>query len=412
MISFQKHTLANGLTVVAHHDGSTPMATVNMLYKVGSRNEHPDHTGFAHLFEHLMFGGSRNAPQFDVQVQHAGGESNAFTTPDFTNFYVTLPAQNVETALWLESDRMLNPLLSSESLQVQQSVVVEEFNQRYLNQPYGDVNLLLHPLAYNVHPYRWSTIGKCPEHIANATLSEVNDFFGRFYRPDNAVLVVGGNLHHDYVFELVQKWFGDIPRGATQPPQHIAAEPGQVEPRSQTVQRSVPASAIYKAFHMPHRLHPDYHTCDLLTELLANGKSSRLYSRWVQARPLFSNVDANISGSLDAGLLTLSGLLLPQASMPQAEDAIAQELQRLCDEPVSDYELEKVKNKVESMQVFAEATVMQKAVALAVAEMLGDLHLVNTEIERYRRITRDDIGRVARQIFRRDNCSTLEYQKI
>ncbi|MDR1343533.1 MAG: insulinase family protein [Prevotellaceae bacterium] len=408
MVNFQKHTLDNGLTVIAHGDDSTPMVTVNMLYKVGSRNEHPRRTGFAHLFEHLMFGGSANAPQYDRHVQLAGGECNAFTTADFTSYYVTLPAQNIETALWLESDRLLNPLLNEETLRVQQQVVVEEFNQRYLNQPYGDVSLLLRPLAYKVHPYRWHTIGKTIDHIATATLSDVRAFFAKFYAPNNAVLAIGGNISPDRALALAQKWFADIPRGAA-PEGSIAPEPPQAAPRSLSVARSVPAAAIFKACHMPHRLHPDYHACDLITDILAGGKSSRLYRRMVQQEQLFGSISAHISGDMDAGLLTVSGYLLPQTDMQRAEAAIDSELQRLCTEDIPEYELEKVKNKMESLHVFAEATAMQKAIALACAEMIGDANLVNTDIESYRRIATADIRRVAGSIFRKENTSTLYY---
>ncbi len=411
MINFEKRILSNGLTVVAHHDDSTPMATVNLLYKVGSRNENPERTGFAHLFEHLMFGGSVNAPEYDVHVQLAGGECNAFTTADFTNYYITLPAQNIETALWLESDRLLNPLLNDETLKQQQSVVVEEFNQRYLNQPYGDVNLLLRPLAYKVHPYQWNTIGKTTEHITTATLSNVKAFLKKFYTPNNAILVVGGNIAPEQVFALAQKWFGDIPQGEILK-NNIPQEPEQTEERTLSVARQVPAPAIYKAYHMPHRHHPNYHACDLITEVLAGGKSSRLYRRLVQEQPLFSNANAYITGDIDAGLVTVTGHLLPQTTMPQAEAAVERELQSLCDENVSDYELEKVKNKMESMHVFAETTVMQKVVAIACAEMIGDINLVNTDIESYRRVTADDIRRVAGAIFRKENCSTLYYDRI
>ncbi|MDR3366603.1 MAG: insulinase family protein [Prevotellaceae bacterium] len=408
MVNFQKHTLRNGLTVIAHCDDSTPMVAVNMLYKVGSRNEHPDRTGFAHLFEHLMFGGSANALQYDTHVQLAGGECNAFTTADFTSYYVTLPVQNIETALWLESDRLLNPLLNEETLKIQQQVVVEEFNQRYLNQPYGDVSLLLRPLAYKVHPYRWNPIGKSIDHIATAALSDVKLFFDKFYVPSNAILAIGGNILPEQAFLLAQKWFGDIRHAAT-PPEGIAPEPPQAAPRSLTVQRSVPAAAIYKAYHTPPRHHPDYHACDLISEILSGGKSARMYRRLVQDAQLFSSINAHTSDDIDAGLLTVSGRLLPQTDMQRANAAIEEEVQRLCCENISEYELEKVKNKMESLHVFAESTVMQKAIALACAEMMGNADLINTDIESYRRVTTDDIRRVANSIFRSENCSTLFY---
>ena len=408
MVNFQKHTLGNGLTVIAHHDNSTPMVAVNMLYRVGSRNEHPDRTGFAHLFEHLMFGGSTNAPQYDAHVQLAGGECNAFTTSDYTCYYVTLPAQNIETALWLESDRLLNPLLNEETLKVQRQVVVEEFNQRYLNQPYGDVSLLLRPMAYRLHPYRWNPIGKSIDHIATATLSEVRLFFSKFYTPANAILAISGNILPDRAFSLAQKWFGDVRRAAA-PPDAIAPEPPQAEPRSLSVRRKAPAAAIYKAYHTPPRSHPDYHACELISEILSGGKSARMYRRLVQETPLFSSVNAYASGDIDAGLLTVSGRLLPQIDMQRANAAVEAELLRLCSENVSEHELEKVKNKMESLHVFAETTAMQKAIALACAEMMGNANLINTDIESYRRVTTGDIRRVAGSILSRENCSTLFY---
>ncbi len=410
MINFKKRILPNGLTVIAHFDESTPMATVNVLYKVGARNENPERTGFAHLFEHLMFGGSINAPEYDVHVQLAGGECNAFTTADFTNYYITLPSQNIETALWLESDRLLNPLLNEETLKTQKQVVVEEFNQRYLNQPYGDAHLLLRPLAYKVHSYQWSTIGKTPDHITNATLDDVKTFFRKFYTPNNAILVIGGNIVPEQVFTLAQKWFGDIPQGE-QLANNIPVEPEQTEARTLSVERQVPATAIYKVYHMPDRQHPDYHACDLITEVLASGKSSRMYRRLVQEQKLFSSANAYITADIDAGLITVSGHLLPQTTTHQAEVAIEKELKLLCTENISDYELEKVKNKMESMHVFAETTVMQKAVALACAEMIGNIDLVNTDIENYRRVTAEDIRRVSGNVFRKENCSTMYYNK-
>ncbi|MDR1227301.1 MAG: insulinase family protein [Prevotellaceae bacterium] len=411
MINFEKQTLANGLTVIVHQDNSTPMATVNMLYKVGSRNEQPDKTGFAHLFEHLMFGGSVNAPSYDQHVQMAGGECNAFTTADFTNYYVTLPSQNIETALWLESDRLLNPLLNEKILNVQRNVVVEEFNQRYLNQPYGDVQLLLKPLAYKVHPYQWNTIGKSIDHIATATLSDVQAFFKKFYTPGNAILVLAGNIEPQNVFTLAKKWFEDIP-GGEEVTDNIPVEPKQTESRTQSVERNVPASAIYKAYHMPARMEPGYHACDLTTDILSNGKSSRLYRKLVQEQALFSNVNAYISGDIDAGLIVATGHLLPHVNMPQAEAALQQELSLICSEKVSDYELEKVKNKVESMHVFSETAVMQKAVALACAQMLGNINLVNSDIESYRKVTAEEMQQVSESIFKKENCSTLYYNAL
>ena len=408
MIDFKKHTLANGLTVIAHRDSSSPMAAFNLLYKVGSRNESPDKTGFAHLFEHLMFSGSVNVPSFDDPLQMAGGENNAFTNNDYTNYYETLPKENIETAFWLESDRMFGLNINEQSLAVQKNVVVEEFNQRYLNQPYGDLWLLLRKLAYNVHPYQWPTIGKETSHITNATLDDVRDFYQRFYNPNNAVLSVTGDFDYQYIFDLAQKWFGDL---SAQPLDGniIPQEPKQTEARYLEVEREVPTSALYKVYHMTDRLGREYHATDMLSDILSNGRSSRLYRNLVQERRLFTEVNAYLSGDVDPGLFVFSGKLSEGVSFDAAEAAIAEEIDRVINEKISDYELEKVKNKYEASIVFGETSILNKAMNLGYYEMLGDAGMINTEVDSYRAVTADDIAQAAASLLVDSNSSTLHY---
>lgn len=408
MIDFQKKTLSNGLTVIVHEDTSTPMAAVNVLYRVGARNEDYDHTGFAHLFEHLMFGGSVNIPSYDEPVQLAGGENNAFTNNDYTNYYLALPKENLETALWLESDRMLSLAFNEHSLDVQRKVVVEEFAQRYLNQPYGDIWLLLRPLAYERHPYRWATIGRDIEHIRQASMEQVRAFFDRYYKPNNAILSIAGDLRAERVFEWVEKWFGDIPAG--RPVQDdIPQEPEQTAPRRLEVHRPVPASVIYIAFHTGPRRSREVTVCDVISDLLSNGTSSRLYQRLVKESPLFSNVNAYISGDVDPGLFIVTGHVMPDVSLDEAEQALWQELERMKNETVDAYELEKVKNKFEANNVFGEINVLNKAMNLAYFEMLGDAAWINSEVKEHNSVTTDEIRSTAQRIFRPENSSTLRY---
>lgn len=408
MINFKRYTLDNGLTVLAHRDTSTPIAAINVLYKVGARNEQADKTGFAHLFEHLMFGGSVNIPSYDEPLQMAGGENNAFTNNDYTDYYISLPKDNIETALWLESDRMLGLDFSQKSLDIQKSVVIEEYMQNYLNRPYGDVWLNLRPLAYKQHPYQWSTIGKSIEQIEHATLDEVKAFFYNYYAPNNAIIAVVADIDEDEIYTLVKKWFGDIPYRYVKQAS-IPKEPQQTEARELTLHRPVPVNAIFKAYHMCNRLHANYYICDLLTDVLSSGKSSRLYRRLVQERQLFSQINAYITGELDEGLIVVSGNILPHVDIKTAEESVNEELHKIATENISDYELEKIKNKVEAMQTFSETQGMNKAMNLCYYEMLGNTGLINSEIEQYRTITADDIRNVAAEYFNADNCSTLYY---
>lgn len=408
MVSFDRFTLANGLRVLVHHDDATPMAVVNMLYDVGARDENPEQTGFAHLFEHLMFGGSVNIPNFDTPLQAAGAQNNAFTSNDITNYYITIPATNLETAFWLESDRMLSLAFSEKSLDVQRNVVSEEFKQRYLNQPYGDVWLRLRPMAYHVHPYRWATIGKTLAHIEEAKMDDVKAFFATHYTPANACLVVAGNVEADNVKALAEKWFGPIPAGP-KPQRRLPSEPEQLEARREVVHADVPQHAIYIAFHSPARMEEGYYAADLITDILSQGPSSRLYRRLVKENEWFSEINAYQMGSIDPGLLVVEGKPLPHVSMEEAEKVIWEQLEELCNHPVAPYELEKVKNKIESTMVFAEMAILEKAMNLAYFELLGDADGFNHEAAHYLAVTAQDIQRQAQRLFRKENSSTLIY---
>lgn len=408
MIKFERYTLKNGLRVLIHEDHATPMAVLNILYDVGARDEDPEHTGFAHLFEHLMFGGSINIPNYDTPLQRVGGENNAFTSNDITNYYITLPAVNLETACWLESDRMLSLAFSEKSLEVQRNVVCEEFKQRYLNQPYGDVWLKLRPLAYQVHPYRWATIGKELAHIENAKMEEVRAFFDKFYHPANAILVLAGNVRPVEVLPLIEKWFGNIP-GKPKPIRNITPEPKQNAPRREIVHAKVPQDSIYIAFHGVGRLDTDFHAMDLITDLLSRGQSARLYQKLVKETGWFTDVNAYITGSLDPNLVVIEGKPSDQISMDEAEKALWEVLKELCEVQIDEKELQKVKNKTESLIAFGEMSILEKAMQLAYYELLGDAEGVNEENEKYLRVTTADIQRVATNIFREENSSTLVY---
>lgn len=408
MVDAYRYTLDNGLRIVVHTDTSTPMAAVNLLYDVGAKDEHPERTGFAHLFEHLMFGGSDNIPSFDEPLQHAGGENNAFTNNDFTNYYITLPAQNIETAFWLESDRMLRLAFSERSLEVQRSVVIEEFNQNYLNRPYGDMWMLLRQLAYRQHPYRWCTIGISPEHIRRATLADVQDFFYSHYAPNNAILSVAGLLQPDRVLELAQRWFGPIARRNV-PVRKLPAEPQQTAPRELEVQRDVPFNALMLAFHMPHRTHPDFYTADLITDALSGGKSGRLYHRLVKEQQLFSGINSFVTGDIDNGLLVVQGQLYPTTSFDQAERAIAHELQLLAQCPLPHHELQKLHNRYEANSKFEEISVLNKAMNLAFHELIGSASDINLEVARYRAVDSQRVQKLASTMLHPNNRSTLRY---
>jgi len=407
MLKINRHILANGLRLVHSQDDSTQMVALDILYNVGARDEHPEHTGFAHLFEHLMFGGSVNIPDYDAPLQLAGGENNAWTNNDITNYYLTVPRQNVEIGFWLESDRMLSLDFNERSLEVQRGVVMEEFKQRCLNQPYGDVGHLLRPLAYKEHPYQWPTIGKKLSHIANATLDEVKDFFFRFYAPNNAVLAVTGNISFEEAVALTEKWFGTIPRRDV-PVRRLPQEPVQTEERRLTVERNVPLDALFMAFHMCERAHPDYYAFDILSDILSNGRSSRLNQHLVQEKQLFSSIDASISGSIDAGLFHISGKPSAGVSLEEAEAAVREELKILQNEAIAAQELEKVKNKFESTQIFGNINYLNVATNLAWFELNGVAEDMEKEVERYRAVTAGQLQTVAQTAFDKANGVVLK----
>lgn len=408
MVTYDRFTLDNGLKVLVHEDPATPMVAVNILYDVGARDEDPEKTGFAHLFEHLMFGGSVNIPSYDTPLQRVGGQNNAFTSNDITNYYLTLPAVNLETAFWLESDRMLGLAFSEKSLEVQRHVVCEEFKQRYLNQPYGDLWLRLRPLAYKKHPYRWATIGKDLSHIENATMDDVKAFFQKHYNPQNAIMVVAGHVRTAEVLELSEKWFGSIPAG-NKYLRELPAEAIQKEERREIVHADVPVNSLYIAFHGPARLDAEYYAADLIVDLLSGGQSSRLFRRLVKEKELFSHVRAYLTESIDANLLVIEGKPLSHVSIEEAEQAIWSVLDMLTDGLVSNEELEKVKNKVESTMEFSKMGILNKAMNIAYYELLGNADEYNREVDRYLAVTSAAILRQARQLFRKANSNTLIY---
>ena len=410
MIQFQKFKLKNNLTVIVHPDKSTPMVCLNILYDVGARDEDENKTGFAHLFEHLMFGGSINIPNYDEPLQIVGGENNAFTTNDITNYYCTVPAENIETAFWLESDRMLSLAFTDKSLEVQRNVVIEEFKQRYLNQPYGDVWLLLRPLAFKNHPYKWATIGKEIKHIEDATMDDVKSFFKEHYNPSNAILVVAGNVELEQVKQLCEKWFEPIEAGV-KPQRNLPEEPEQIEYRSLTVERDVPVNSIYRAYHMCDRRSADYHTVDLLSDILSRGNSSRLYKNLIKDKQLFSDINAYVMGDIDKGLFVISGKVTDGVSIEHAEQGIDEEIMKIQTQLISEEELQKCKNKIESTVTYSEMDVLNKATNLAISELIGDANLINQEIENYAKVTAEKIQKQAQKILRKENCSTLFYLK-
>lgn len=408
MIKFNRFELSNGLKVIHHYDESTPLVAFNLLYDVGARDENPDRTGFAHLFEHLMFGGSKHIPNFDEPLQKAGGQSNAFTSNDITNYYCTLPKDNLETAFWLESDRMMELAFTPKSLEVQRNVVIEEFKQRYLNQPYGDIWLLLRPLAYRKHPYQWATIGKEIKHIAEATMEEVKSFFYKHYSPRNSVICVAGDVPLERVKELSEKYFGDVP-DREKYVRALPKEPFQNEFRELSVERDVPADAIYMAFHMCSRTDEDYYPTDLISDILSRGKSSRLFKGLVLDNPKFNEISAYVSGSLDNGLFIITGKPAKEVSLEEAQTLIWEYVEELKSTLVSERELEKVKNKVESSNVFGEMSVLNKAMSLCFYELVNSAEEINHEVDKYMKVQREDIRRVANILFQKENCSVLNY---
>lgn len=409
MISFDSFELPNGLKVFVHEDPSVQIAVMNILYDVGSRDENSQKTGFAHLFEHLMFGGSKHIPSYDEPLQKVGGENNAFTNTDITNYYLTVPADNLETGFWLESDRMLSLSFDPRVLEVQRKVVIEEFKQRYLNQPYGDVWLKLRPLVYKVHPYQWATIGKEIRHIEEATMEDVKNFFYSHYLPNNAIMVVAGNVKKDQVMALSEKWFGPIPAGAKMK-RALPLEPAQNDKRILEVESDVPAEALYKAYHMPGRFHEDFHAADLLSDVLGRGDSSRLYRTLVKEKNIFNSISAFTMGSIDPGLIVINGRVREGIDLREAEKYLDDVVNTLSSEGISDVELEKVKNQAISTLEFGEVEVLNRAMNLAFSALSGDADLVNKEMELVGGVSKQDVERLGKELLRDANSSVMYYR--
>ncbi|MDF1549376.1 MAG: pitrilysin family protein [Bacteroidales bacterium] len=411
MIKLEKYQFENGLKFIYQRDDSSPIAVVNTLYNVGAKDEDPERTGFAHLFEHLMFGGSVNIPDFDSPLQETGADNNAFTSNDITNYYISIPSQNIETAFWLESDRMLGLDFSQQSLEIQKNVVIEEFKERYLNQPYGDVWMHLRKMAYADHPYSWPTIGKDISHIEQATLEEVKSFFYRFYAPDNAFLVVTANLETEIVYQLVKKWFGNIDKRNIK---HATLPdiPLNIKQKRLKIESDVPYDALYMVFNMCGRTHPDFYASDLLSDVLSNGRSSRFYQHLLMKGDLFAEIDAYLTGDFHGGLFVITAILIGGVSMEKAEEAIWNLIDQLINDGISKYELEKVKNKFESSKVFSEISATSRAYLIAMHELAGDANNINYEIEKYRRVTEHEIIRVAKEVLKKENSSVLNYFAI
>lgn len=410
MLQFERFTLENGLKVLVHKDDTTPMVAVNILYDVGARDENPERTGFAHLFEHLMFGGSKNIPEYDEPLQMAGGENNAYTTNDLTNYYLQLPVQNIETAFWLESDRMNELAFGEKSLDVQRKVVCEEFKENYINKPYGNAWEHMRSLAYTTHPYQWMTIGKELKHIEEAELQDVKNFFYKHYRPSNAILCVAGNVETAQVKALAEKWFGNIQAGERYERQ-LPIEPKQTEARFKEVEANVPLDALYKAWHIEGRLAPSYYAADLITEILSNGVSSRLYQKLVKEQQIFSNINCYHMGSIDPGLLVVDGKIVEGRTLEEANAAVEEEIQKLVDDGVTEEELKKAKNKIEAMITFEDMGLLSRANNLAFYELLGDANMINEEWDKYNAVTAEYLQETAKTIFRKENSNTLFYRK-
>ena len=409
MVHYNRFVLENGLRVLVHEDSSTPMAVVNVMYDVGAKDEDPNKTGFAHLFEHLMFGGSIHIPDYDEPLQRAGGENNAYTTNDLTNYYCSLPAENIETAFWLESDRMLSLAFSKKSLEVQRKVVCEEFKEHYINKPYGDLWFKMRALAFTTHPYKWMTIGKELSHVENATIDDVKAFFHKHYNPVNAILVVAGNVTTEQVKGLAEKWFGPIPMGEKYN-RNLPEEPKQTAPKFLEVTADVPLDSLVKTWHIEARLDKGYYVADLITEILGGGGSSRMYQALVKEKQLFSSLDCYHFGSIDKGLLAIEGKLVKGVKIEDADKAVGEQLQKIQSDLIEDNELQKVKNKTESIIAFEDMSIMSRASSLANYELLGDANLMNTELDRYQAITSEDIREYSKIIFDEANSNTLYYR--
>jgi len=411
MIEFKKYELSNGLKLIVHQDKSTPIVAVNLSFDIGARDEDPEMTGLAHYFEHLMFSGSKNAPDYDKQLQLAGGQNNAFTSNDYTNYYVTLPKENLETALWLESDRMFQLNLDVKSLETQRKVVIEEFKQRYLNQPYGDAWMELRALSYQNHPYRWATIGKEIAHIEKVTLKDANVFYNRFYSPNNCILTIAGDIDHEEIHQLVKKWFDDIPSSEIVRRER-KAEFVQLEAREKTIESKVPLDAFYFSFKMDKRSAKDFYKGDLVSDVLGRGESSWLFTELVVNTDLLSEVGSYVTGDRDEGLFVVSGKLNKGTSMEDVEKIIWKNIAKLSGELVTDKDLRKAKNKFETAHVYGELNVLNKAMNLCYMELLGDVNNINNELNNYLDITAENLQGWAKSHLVKEKVCKIYYKAV
>ena len=408
MIHFNSHRLKNGLRLIHHYNATTSMVAVNLLFDVGSSDENPSKTGLAHLMEHLMFSGSKHVAKFDDMLQRAGGDSNAWTSCDVTNYYDVLPVHNLETALWLESERLVNLNLTEENIAIQKSVVTEEFKQRYLNQPYGDVLHLTHGLAYEVHPYRWPTIGLDVDTIKSFTSDDIINFHNRFYSVNNMVLCISGNVDFDTAVKLVEKWFGDIePYDIA--PRNLPEEPVQQQCRFITHKSEVPNNMLFLTYHMCSRTSADYPVSDIISDILGNGMSSRFYQQLILNTNMFADVDASVMGARDPGLFYIRARLEQGVDFDKARDAINEVLRQLIDGGATQHEIDKCVNKYISNKLFENVGYAEKAVSLCMHELLWGAQGINTENDRYREITPQAVNSVASQLFDSNNCSIIYY---
>ena len=408
MINYKRYQLANGLRVLLQEDPSSPMLTLCMNYEVGSKDELPGRSGFAHLFEHLMFAGSQHAPNFDQLIQLAGGENNAFTNQDMTVFYDILPYQNLDLGLWLEADRMQNLCIEPQPLQKEKRVVVEEFKESCLEEPYGDLWHILGDLAFEEHPYKRPVIGESFEHIEAASLDEVREFYDNYYCPNNAVLSISGNIKAEEVLERVEHWFGHIPRGPVKRPAY-AAEPPQLVARKKVHRANVTDAALYIAFPAAARLETAYYLEDLLSDILGLSDSSLLVRQLVKQQKLFSELDVYITGTVEAGLFVIEGKLQDGVGIEEAEQAVWAALEEFKAQPISEEQLQKLQNNTEHNLLFGEIRPFQKALSLGYYELLGQAQLINEEADYYQQITAKQLQLQAQFLFQKEKASVLYY---
>ncbi len=410
-LQFKRHILANGLRLIVHEDHSTPLASCNVVYNVGSRDENPDMTGMAHLFEHFMFTGSKNIADYDAQLQSVGAINNAYTTQDITHYYITLPAVNIEHALWLESDRMLELAFQQEKLDIQKHVVIEEFKENFLNRPYGDLWLLYNQFYFQKHPYQWLPIGKEISHIEKVSMDDMKNFFYRFYRPNNAVLTIAGDVRFEQIVPLVEKWFGPIPAGQTIIKQYPQEDP-QREKRFVEYRRNVPADMLFKGWPACGRLTRDFYAYDMLSDLFGSGQSSYLYKKFVMEDAIFTDISAYITGTLDPGIFIVGGRPAEGVNIEEADKRLSDYLYQLPQNCINTHDLQKVKNRVESIILQNDIKIEDRSSSLAVAECFSCAEDFNDETNRYFAVSEEQINSLYSNMFRQEQETTMYYRAV